>query len=89
MVPNTSSLLFDQPSNVGIHKLNEVLNYIEDAYVDTVEKDALIEDGIQRILKDLDPHSFYIPKDQFKDVNEGVCPIQQVIVIEQVSPFSK
>lgn len=52
------------------NKLNEILNFIEDAYVDTVNKQKLIESSIEEILKKLDPHSYYIPAKEFVSMNE-------------------
>jgi len=72
LMPAGNSLIFSASSVTGIYKLNEILNYIEESYVDSVEKEKLIEDGIESMLRDLDPHSFYIPKDKFKSVNESL-----------------
>ncbi|MFW6227447.1 MAG: S41 family peptidase, partial [Bacteroidota bacterium] len=51
-------------------KLNSVLNFVEEDYVDTVDKDDLVETAIPQILKELDPHSMYIPASDFNKVNE-------------------
>lgn len=49
-------------------KLDEVLGYINRAYVDTVNVDNLVERAIPTILSGLDPHSTYIPvKDKQKN----------------------
>lgn len=53
-----------------IDKLNSVLNYIEEDYVDTVDKDELIDAAIPMLLKELDPHSIYIPAKDLKTVRE-------------------
>jgi carboxyl-terminal processing protease len=52
------------------NKLDNVLNYIENEYVDEVSKNELIELAIPRILEDLDPHSQYIPASDLQKVNE-------------------
>jgi carboxyl-terminal processing protease len=49
---------------------NNVLKYIEDEYVDTVSAHKLSEKAIVAMLKDLDPHSVYIPSEELQDVNE-------------------
>lgn len=72
LIPANEISIFNQGSGAGIHKLNEVLNYIEESYVDTVYKDELIEEGIQSLLRDLDPHSFYIPKEDYTEMNESL-----------------
>ncbi|MBN2519746.1 MAG: S41 family peptidase, partial [Bacteroidales bacterium] len=45
-------------------------NYIEEEYVDTVNKNDLVEMAISEILKQLDPHSVYIPASELKELNE-------------------
>jgi len=52
------------------NKLTNVLNYIEDEYVDTVNKNELVEVAIPEILKQLDPHSVYIPAKELQELNE-------------------
>jgi carboxyl-terminal processing protease len=51
-------------------KLTSVLNYIEDQYVDTVAMGKLVESTIPTLLKNLDPHSVYIPASDLLEVNE-------------------
>ncbi len=52
------------------NKLENVLNYIEDEYVDEVSKEMIVESTIPKILEDLDPHSQYIPAKDVQEVNE-------------------
>lgn len=52
------------------NKLNEILNFIEDMYVDTVDKAELTEISIASILSKLDPHSYYIPAKEFNEMND-------------------
>ena len=51
-------------------KLNEILTYIEQEYVDTVNEKELVEESINAMLQKLDPHSFYIPAEELQAVNE-------------------
>lgn len=51
-------------------KLNSVLDMIDDTYVDSVSRDKLEETAITNILKQLDPHSVYIPASELEAVNE-------------------
>jgi carboxyl-terminal processing protease len=51
-------------------KLSDMVNYIVQEYVDTVDRNSLTEDGINGILQDLDPHSQYITAEEFHDVND-------------------
>lgn len=52
------------------HKLTEILNYIEEEYVDTVSMDSLTEETIIKLLQSLDPHSSYIPAKELQALNE-------------------
>jgi len=55
------------PSN---DKLGRVLDIIESDYVDTVNRNALIEEAIPVMLRKLDPHSVYIPASDLARANE-------------------
>ncbi len=52
------------------NKLGLIIDLIESNYVDKVSVPIIIEDAIPQILKELDPHSIYIPAKDFKQVNE-------------------
>jgi len=51
-------------------KLVYTLNAINSLYVDSVKENNLAESAIVGMLKDLDPHSVYIPKDEVERMNE-------------------
>jgi len=51
-------------------KLNNVLKYIEEEYVDTINPAKLTDEAIVTLLKGLDPHSVYIPAEEIQSVNE-------------------
>ncbi|MEZ5199370.1 MAG: S41 family peptidase [Bacteroidales bacterium] len=51
-------------------KLNDVVDYIVEEYVDSVSKEQLTENGINGILDKLDPHSNYITAREFHAVND-------------------
>ncbi len=58
-------------ANAGSYaKLEELLRFIEAKYVDEVDRNKLVDEAIQSILKQLDPHSSYIPADQLEVVEE-------------------
>lgn len=52
------------------NKLNEVLNYIDEQYVDTINKNKLLEKTLSLLLESLDPHSSYISKEELQAMNE-------------------
>lgn len=51
-------------------KLSNVLNYIQNEYVDPIDKTELEEITIPLILSELDPHSQYVPATDLSEVNE-------------------
>lgn len=50
-------------------KLNKIFELIEDEYVDVISTDSLVEMAIPALLKNLDPHTVYIPKSELERVN--------------------
>ncbi len=42
------------------NKLVSLIDFIEDNYVDSINKGQLIDDAIQSVLQNLDPHSYYL-----------------------------
>jgi len=57
-------------------KINNILNLIESNYVDSVNRNDLVEAAIPAILKKLDPHSVYIPARDLARANE---PLQVIL----------
>ena len=51
-------------------KFNYALELIKYAYVDTVDSKRLTEDALRAMVKDLDPHSVYIPVEEMREMNE-------------------
>ena len=56
--------------NPQAEKLDALLNMISYGYVDSVDQKKIAEDAIRSLLKELDPHSVYIPAEELKEVNE-------------------
>lgn len=57
-------------SSTQQRKLANALNAISNLYVDSINDKKLVESTIENILKELDPHSSYIPKEEVERVNE-------------------
>lgn len=53
-------------------KITSLLEYIKLDYVDTINEKQLVEKTVTSMLQSLDPHSAYIPAEDFKQVNEGL-----------------
>ena len=52
------------------NKLTYTLSLIENQYVDSVAMDSLAEHVIPLLVKELDPHSVYIPAAEMQQLNE-------------------
>ncbi|MDD4971548.1 MAG: S41 family peptidase [Paludibacter sp.] len=57
-------------STMQQRKLTNALTAISNLYVDSINDKKLVETALECILKDLDPHSLYIPKEEVERVNE-------------------
>ena len=67
----TSQLAYSQYiQSDASKKFEALLQYIDYAYVDSTDDNELVENAIIAVLKELDPHSVYIPKDELKKMNE-------------------
>lgn len=71
---STDSLLRSINGNldrsISDDKVGELLDIIENVYVDTVNMDDINEAVIMTALNQLDPHSSYIPKEDLEAANE-------------------
>ncbi len=56
--------------NEDIYKFSRVMGYLDNFYVDTVNTHDLVEVAIEEMLKELDPHSIYISKEEVERMNE-------------------
>ncbi len=57
-----------QPS--AAEKIGQVLDLIDRQYVDSVQKNALVEEVLQDVLQRLDPHSYYISAAELRAAQE-------------------
>lgn len=79
------------------NKISKIIDFVESEYVDSVDKNELIENAIPEILKGLDPHSVYIPATNAKEVQEPIegnfegigvqfnMPDDTVVVVQTIS----
>lgn len=63
-----SSIFSFEPS--GFDKINDIITYIEQEYVDTVDRSRLTDLSIEKLLESLDPHSSYITASDLGAANE-------------------
>ena len=57
-------------SNQKKEKLSRLIDYIEYEYVDDVNVDSIVDVTVNSILRNLDPHSVYIPQEEYAAVSE-------------------
>ena len=60
---------FAHPS---IQKLNRLMTYLSEDYVDKINTDSLVNVVIEEIVEELDPHSVYIPSQQRQALSESM-----------------
>jgi carboxyl-terminal processing protease len=53
-------------------KINDIINFIDMKYVDTVNREELVDKTIDKLLSNLDPHSVYIPAKDLTEANESL-----------------
>lgn len=58
---NFPSPAVSKPQNAYKTKLNRLIDFIENEYVDDVDTDSIVDLTVNNILEKLDPHSIYIP----------------------------
>lgn len=51
-------------------KLTNALTAISNLYVDSINDKKIVENTLEAVLRELDPHSLYIPKEEVDRVNE-------------------
>lgn len=62
-------LAFLPRSHATYNKVDDIINYIENNYVDSVNQNQLETYAIKGMLNDLDPHSDYITAAEFNQMN--------------------
>ncbi|HCU19358.1 MAG: peptidase S41 [Bacteroidetes bacterium GWE2_41_25] len=70
ILPSDPDLQYHSSIKSRNDKISNILNIIEEKYVDTVNRNELSESAIPAILKKLDPHSIYIPAKDLARANE-------------------
>src|SRR5574344_335166 len=57
---------------IQLQKLNQAAAAINALYVDSVNQEQLVENAVEGMLKELDPHSTYIPQKEVQRANEVI-----------------
>jgi carboxyl-terminal processing protease len=66
----SSGIQAQRYANKETEKLDYLLYFLNNNYVDTVNSHLIVEEGIRAMLKELDPHSIYMTKDELKEMDE-------------------
>ena len=67
----------DEEENTGVLPLNEIRTFteifskIKDDYVESINDKKLLENAIRGMLQGLDPHSAYLDKEAYRELQEG------------------
>lgn len=64
------SKIVPAPRANSSNKISDIIDYIQQEYVDTVNRTQLMNSSIEKMLEQLDPHSAYIPAEDLASANE-------------------
>ncbi len=67
----SSALPFQTKSN-SRDKIDKLMYFIEKEYLEDVDSDEIVDNAVNEILAQLDPHSVYIAKNDFEHVEESM-----------------
>lgn len=70
MSVSQDQFLFSEAEFNNDDKLQQVISYINSDYVDSIRSQKIVEETISEILQNLDPHSYYIPKKDYNQMND-------------------
>ncbi|MFY0482326.1 S41 family peptidase [Flavobacterium sp. PLA-1-15] len=54
------------------NKLNKLIDFIDNEYVDSVDTDSIVNLTVNNILEKLDPHSVYIAQEEMEEVSQSM-----------------
>lgn len=70
-------------------KLDLIISMIQNSYVDTVDTRKIVENTIPVLLKDLDPHTVYIPRRICNGRTRGSWEISEVSEFSSTSTWTR
>ena len=65
-------LMSDQQDSSSINRIERLIQYIENDYVEKINTDSLVGKVIGDVVNRLDPHSVYIPARERQSINENM-----------------
>jgi len=67
---HNKAISFITGNRSAYNKMNEIIHYVDNNYVDSVNQEHLETDAIKGMMNDLDPHSQYITAAEFNEMND-------------------
>ena len=61
-----------QHNQQQLEKLSQAFHYLNNNYIDNIDLEPLVAEAIDSALKELDPHSEYLTRDELMAMNEGI-----------------
>ena len=65
-------LMSAENGSPSMNRLQRLLSYVENDYVEKINTDSLVGEVIENIVNRLDPHSIYIPAQQRQGIAENM-----------------
>jgi carboxyl-terminal processing protease len=65
-------VIYCQVDEEQLYKFKQVIENINNYYVDSIDESMIIDKAIIAALKELDPHSVYYTKDEADEINKGL-----------------
>lgn len=56
----------------NLRRFNQIVNYIDAAYVESVDYEKIVNKAIESLIGELDPHSAFIPKEEVAAADERI-----------------
>ena len=66
-MPATNFFVLNKP-----RPIDQILQLIDEKYVDSVDINQLSDSAIQAVISRLDPHSYFIPASQLEQINDEI-----------------
>jgi carboxyl-terminal processing protease len=66
----------------SLNKFQQAIRFVEYTYIESVTFESMVDNAIKGMLEGLDPHSFYIPKQEKKGMDEQMAGSFEGIGVE-------
>ncbi len=70
LIPTSALASSRAPDYAALHRFSQILDIVEQYYVEEVAQEDLIEGSIKGMLESLDPHSTYMNREEFSAMQE-------------------